>query len=161
MLLVRALQVAGDDARAERLLKAAVRARPREVVLRYTLGGVLTGQQPPKWREAVECYEATRALRPQFGAGLAWVLVQSGRAEDGLALFERLVAERPENPWVRILRGNALTARDRCRGAEAAYREALRLKPDLPEAHCNLGVALNELGRPKEAEAACREALRL
>jgi serine/threonine-protein kinase len=161
VLLVRALRVAGDDARAERLLKAAVRARPKEVVLRYTLGQVLTGQRPPKWREAVECYEATRALRPQFGAGLAWVLMQSGRAEDGLALYARLVAERPENPWVRLERGRAFYDRGRYGEAEAAYREALRLKPDYPAAHNNLGNALREQGRPKEAEAEYREALRL
>jgi putative PEP-CTERM system TPR-repeat lipoprotein len=161
VLLVRALRVAGDDARAERLLRAAVRARPQEVVLRYALGRVLTGQRPPKWREAVECYEATRALRPQFGAGLAWALVKSGRAEDGLALYARLVAERPDNPWLHTARGNALYDLDRYREAEVACREAIRLKPDYPEAYIGLGVALNRPGKLEEAEAAYREALRL
>src|SRR5262249_44355751 len=47
LLLARALRVAGDDGRAGRLLRAAVRARPQDLILRYALGKVLEGQRPP------------------------------------------------------------------------------------------------------------------
>src|SRR5262249_23106411 len=50
LTLVRALRVAGDDAGAQDLLRAALRARPREVGLHYALGNLLAGQQ--LWREA-------------------------------------------------------------------------------------------------------------
>src|SRR5262249_40657962 len=45
--------------------------------------------------------------------------------------------------------------------AEAALREAIRLRHNYPQAHTNLGIALNDQGKPVEAEAALREAIRL
>jgi serine/threonine-protein kinase len=161
LLRARALEVAGDEARAERLLRAAVRARPQEVVLRTTLGELMERQRPPRWREAVECYEAARALRPQLGSALASALVKSGQAEDGLALFERLVKEQPDNPWLHLAWGIALNGQRRYKEAEAEYREAIRLRPDDPKAHSNLGITLSEQRCYKEAEAECREAIRL
>src|SRR5205823_5424515 len=120
---------------------AALRARPQEVVLHDALGKLLTGQRPPRWREAVECYAAARALRPELGVSLAQALVQSGRVEDGLALYERLVKESRDNPWLHFRHGYALGELGRLREEEAAYREAIRLQPDLLKAHCNLGNA--------------------
>jgi tetratricopeptide (TPR) repeat protein len=157
--LARALQAAGDDLLAERLLAAAVQARPHEVVLQHSLGEVRARQG--RWREAVECYTAARALRPELGVALAEALVKAGRVSEGMTLFERLVAARPNNPWLRFVHGNALHDQGRFEKAEAAYREALRLKHDYPEAHTNLGVALFGQGRHKEAEAAYRAAIRL
>jgi hypothetical protein len=55
----------------------------------------------------------------------------------------------------------ALSTLGRQDEAEAAYREALRLRPDFADAYNNLGNALHALGRPDEAEASLREALRL
>jgi serine/threonine-protein kinase len=161
LTLSRALQAAGEDALAERLLRAAVRARPREVVLHHALGQLLEGQQPPRWGEAVECYAAARALRPELGVSLANALVECGRVSEGLALYERLVTERPDNPWLHLWRGHTFEVQRLWKEAEAAAREALRLRPDDAVAHVNLGVALNNQGRHKEAEAAHHEALRL
>jgi tetratricopeptide (TPR) repeat protein len=142
LTLARALQEAGEDALAERLLRAAVRARPREVVLHDLLGQLLAVQRPPRWGEAVECYAVARALRPELGESLADALVQGGRVSEGLALYERLVTERKDNPWLHFRRGNALYGQDRYKEAEAAYGEALRLQHDFPGPHTNLGAAL-------------------
>jgi serine/threonine-protein kinase len=161
LTLARALRLAGEEALAERLLRSAVRARPQEVVLRVALGDVFASRQPPRWAEAVEQYEAARALRPDLGEALANALVGSGRVEDGLALYQRLTVERPENPWLHFRHGYALGGQGRFPEAEAAYRAGLRLKPDVPAAHNNLGNALKHQGRFTEAEAAVREALRL
>jgi Flp pilus assembly protein TadD len=160
LTLARALQGTGEDALAERLLRSAVRARPREVVLHEALGHLLTEQRPPRWGEAVECYAVARALRPELGESLANALVQGGRASEGLALYERLVAERPDNPWLHAQRGYALGIQGCHKEAEEAYRAALRLKPDHAYAHHGLGAALDAQGRPKEAEDAFREATR-
>ncbi len=160
LTLARALRVAGDDERAERLLRTALRARPQEVVLHYALGDVLSSWQPPRWAEAVECYATARALRPEVAERLANALVQSGRVAEGLALYEQSVRDRP-NPWLLCQYGFALNSQGRYQEAEAALREALRLKPDYARAHANLGAALNRQGRHKEAEAACREAIHL
>jgi hypothetical protein len=79
LTLTRALRVAAEETSAERLLRAALMARPREVVLHYTLGQMLVSQQAPRWAEAVEYYGATRTLRPDLGVNLAQALRQSGR----------------------------------------------------------------------------------
>jgi tetratricopeptide (TPR) repeat protein len=185
LTLVQALQVGGDDVLAERILRASVRARPQEVVLRYTLAKLLSSQQPPKWQEAVECYEAARALRPQLGVGLADALIQVDRTEEGVALMERLVKERPDNPWLRTVAGFAFVADFSGRNlipdnpaspavvgvsleeqrmnkrAEEQFREAIKLKPDDSDSHSNLGFNLFMQRRYREAEVECREALHL
>src|SRR5262249_36902683 len=56
LALVRALQEAGHDPGAEGLLRAALRARPQEVVLQHRLGQLLAKQQ--RWQEAAESYAA-------------------------------------------------------------------------------------------------------
>jgi serine/threonine-protein kinase len=161
LTLTRALRQAGDDAGAERLLREARRARPREVVLHYALGKLLEEQPPPRWGQAVECYAAARALRPDLGERLANAQVNGGSEDEGFALYERLVADRKDSPYLHFQRGYAFDEKGRHKEAEAAYREAIRLKPDEPVAHVSLGVALNDQGRHKEAEAAYREAIRL
>src|SRR5262249_36010153 len=161
LLLARALRVAGDDQLAERLLRAAVRARPQDLILRYALGKLLEVQRPPKWQEAIACYEAARALRPQLGLALAEALMQSGQAEQGLEMYERLVAEKPENPWIHIYYAGALYHQRRYREAEARDREALKLQPDYHVAHYNLGNSLLGQRRYREAELAYHEATRL
>jgi serine/threonine-protein kinase len=161
LTLTRALRLAGDDALAERLLRAALWSRPQEVVLHDALGKLLEEQTPPRRAEAVECYATARALRPELGVALARSLVDSGRVGDGLALYQRLATEKRENPWLHLVIGIALRGQGRDKEAEAAFRAAIRLKPDYHLAHGNLGSALHTQGRSKEAEAAIREALRL
>jgi tetratricopeptide (TPR) repeat protein len=159
LTLTQALQQAGDDELAERLLGAAVQARPAEVTLQHSLGQVRA--RLGRWRQAVECFAAARALRPELGVALAGALVSSGRVEQGLAQLQGLVAARPGNPWLRLIHGRALSLLGRDKEAEAAYREAIRLKHDYPAALNHLGAALYALGRHNEAEAACRESIRL
>jgi serine/threonine-protein kinase len=161
LALAWALHAGGDDALAERLLRTAVIARPREVVLHTQLGQLLWEQRPPRWGEAVECFAAARALRPELGVALAESLVNCGRKDEGFALYERLAAERKDNPWIHYQLGRALWEGGRNKEAEAAFREAIRLKPDDPKAHNALGVALFPQARFGEAGAAYREAIRL
>jgi Flp pilus assembly protein TadD len=156
--LARALHEVGDEARAERLLRAAVLARPQEVVLHIMLGNLLKNKEPPAWQEAVACYASARALRPELGIALVEALVHSGRLDEGLTLAQRLTAEQPNNPWVHFIRGLALSTRGRDRDAEAACREAVRLGPKLYAAHNGLGVVLARQGRLQEAVAAFRKA---
>jgi tetratricopeptide (TPR) repeat protein len=159
LALVRALRTAGDDGFAENLLRAALLANPRQVLLLHALGQLLQAQQ--RWQQAVEVYAALRAVRPALGVSLAKVLIAAGRVKEGLALFEWLTAEQPDNPAVPFSLGVALHNQGRPKEAEEAFREAIRLKNDLPEAHYNLGVALQKQDRDKEAEEAYRQAIRV
>jgi tetratricopeptide (TPR) repeat protein len=159
LTLARALHVAGNDVLAETLLRAALRARPQEVVLHSNLVKLLAAQH--RWPEVVEIGATLRGIRPELGAILAHALVNAGRVKEGLALFERLTEERKDDPVVHAALGIAFGDQGRDKEAEAAYREALRLKPDLHQAHNNLGVALAKQGKPVEAVASFKNALRL
>jgi serine/threonine-protein kinase len=144
LTLIRALRVAREEALAEQLLRAAVQARPREVVLYHALGHLLVEQEPPRWPEAVEFYRAARALRPDLGVELAEALLHSGHAREGLTLLARLVRERPDNPFLHFQQGFALDRQGDWDGAIACYQRAIVLDPKSPPAHNNLGVALYE-----------------
>jgi serine/threonine-protein kinase len=157
--LTRALRVAGEDTLAERLLRAALTARPREVVLYHALGQLLQEQEPPRWAEAVECYLAARALRPDLGVSLATALLRSGREREGLDLFAWLVQERPDNPYLHFRQGTALHDRRELDGAVACYRKALALDPKFARAWAALGQTHLMAGRLDEAREATRRAL--
>ena len=77
---------------AEQLLRAAVLARPQEAALYAALGEHHFARR--RWGEAVECYAAARALRPELGMILATALARAGRQEEGLVLLTRMAAER-------------------------------------------------------------------
>jgi serine/threonine-protein kinase len=161
LTLARALGAAGEGARAERLLRAAVVARPREVVLHNALGQLLATQRPPRWAEAVECYAAARVARPDLGVNLARALRGSGRDGEGLALLARLVSERPASPYLHFHLAYALAAQGRADEAIGHYEQALRLDSKDAAAHNNLGAALYAKGKVDEAVGHFEEALRL
>src|SRR5262249_11501635 len=102
----RALQEAGDGAPAGGVQRPAGQAQPHGAVLRRALGDALARQQ--RWAEAAACYAAARALHPELGLALAEALLKSGRAEEGLALFERLLRDRPDDPWLYLWHGYVL-----------------------------------------------------
>src|SRR5262249_27343577 len=148
------------DLGAQDLLRAALRARPREVVLHHALGNLLAGQL--RWREAAERYATVRALRPGLGGTLAPARGKARGVREGPGPFRRLSAERKDDPWVHLHAGFALfNDLPRHKEAEAAFQQAIRLKRDHPTPHYSLGIALNAQGRDKEAEAAYQEAIRL
>jgi tetratricopeptide (TPR) repeat protein/serine/threonine protein kinase len=159
--LTRALRAAGEEALAEQLLRAALTARPREVVLYHTLGQLLTGQEPPRWAEAVECYRAARVLRPDLGVNLATALQQSGRWGEALGLLAWLVKERPDNPYLHFHQAYALDAKHDLDGAIACYKKAIELDSKDAPAHNNLGNALKDKHDLDGALACCKKALAL
>jgi serine/threonine-protein kinase len=161
LTLTRALRGAGDDAPAAHLLREALMAHPREVVLYQTLGEVLSQHKPPQWREAVECYRVARVLRPDLGVKLALALVHSGRASESVALLGRMLREQPDHPYLHFHLGMAFHSDGLLAEAEAAYRQAIALEPSFAEAHNNLAHILSERGKTTEAEAACRKAIDL
>jgi serine/threonine-protein kinase len=159
LTLARALDVAGEKSRGEHLLRAAIVARPKEVVLHYTLGQMLATQEPPRWAEAVECYGAARALRPDLGASLAKALRGSGRYDEALDLLARLVKEVPKNPDLHFQQGLALRDKGRLDEAMEAYRQAIVLNPKDAKAHNNLGNAWYHKGQLDEAMGEYRQAI--
>ena len=78
---------------------------------------------------------------------------------DSVTLWTHTVAVTHANYRAYTNLGFALAEAQSSARAEAAYREALRLKPDYPNARNYLGALLVDLRRPGEAEAELRAAL--
>jgi serine/threonine-protein kinase len=162
--LARALSDAGEEAEAEHLLRASISARPREVVLYHTLALLLTKRGSPRLRlpEALECYTALAALRPELRTVLAWYLNMAGRQGDALTLVDQLIAEGSVNPFHdHFNRGCILADLGRTREAIAAVTKANSYDADYPNAHAFLGYQLSKKGRYQEAVAAYDRAIQL
>ena len=78
---------------------------------------------------------------------------------DSVTLWTHTVAVTQANYRAYTNLGFALAEAQSSARAEAAYREALRLKPDYPNARNYLGALLVDLRRPEEAEVELRAAL--
>jgi tetratricopeptide (TPR) repeat protein len=159
LMLARALREAGDEAAAAQLLRDAVQVRQQEVVLYHALGQLLASRED--WSGAVACYTAVQALRPGLGEPLADAQVNAGQVVEGLKLYDQLVKDQGDNPYLHFRRAYALHSQQRFQEAEAAYCTSVSLKPDNPFVHNGLGATLARQGRHAEAEAQYREALRI
>jgi len=159
--LARALDVAGAADRAEELLVAADAARPGQVVLLDARGKLLQRQGPARLAEAIACYQAARAVRPDLGLALGQALLAARREREAEAVLREVARRRPDDAMVPFRLAEALFARGKLAESEAAYRAALALRPDFVAAVTNLGNVLAERGRPDEAIAAYRDALAL
>jgi tetratricopeptide (TPR) repeat protein len=78
-----------------------------------------------------------------------------------LRWYQAAVAAAPTNPVAHNSLGVVLFIRRDLAGAEAAFREALRLDPKLANAHNGLGLALMDRGDLDGAVAEFKETLRL
>ncbi len=85
-----------------------------------------------------------------------------GREDEALLEFREAARLKPEYSWAYSGQGVILAdvKRDYA-GAEAMFREVLRLAPDDANAHGNLGDALVHRGKVSEGVAELREAIRL
>jgi tetratricopeptide (TPR) repeat protein len=95
---------------------------------------------------------------------LALSLAQSKppRLEEAVGFFRAALALRPQSPFLHLNLGRALQNQGKLAEAEAAFREAIRLKPDEATAYDALGGFLCDLKRDYAgAVIAFGEALRL
>jgi hypothetical protein len=95
------------------------------------------------------------------GLEAARALMQRGEAAAAVTLLERLAAARRGDVEVLFALGNAHGMLNQDAAAEAAFREAARLRPDLRDAHLNVAFALLYQGRQREALAPLLAARRL
>lgn len=92
---------------------------------------------------------------------LGMLCVQTGRADEGVALIQQAVQLNGMVPAMHSNLGNALMAAGRHQEAVAAYNKAIAQQPAFADAHCNKGNALRELQRPAQAVAAFDQAIAL
>jgi serine/threonine-protein kinase len=165
-LLGRALNDAGDPTRAEAVLRRAERLHPDDVWINYDLARAL--EKLARRDEAIRYYTAARSLRRETAHELAHTLEAKGEGDEALAILEDLRQQRPDSGRHLGCLGRALKSQGRSKeakavlaAAEAANREAVRLRPDDVLAHFSLGFALYMQGKLDDAIAEYRTAIRI
>ncbi len=83
----------------------------------------------------------------------AYVLgyIRAHRLVDALRLLDTWIADFPDSPHPRMLRGQIYSELSRFKDAEADFRRALSAHPDHSEAALGLADVLRELKRPQES----------
>ena len=125
---------AGDLTVAESVLRRAQQLYPGDVWINHELGKVLESRG--RLDEAIRFYTAARAIRPETAHELAHALEKRGDSDESLAVHRDLNALRPGNATIlgclgRLLKAKGLAreASEALAAAEAAEREAERLRP--------------------------------
>jgi tetratricopeptide (TPR) repeat protein len=116
------------------------------------------------WREETE--RRRRLVCGGLGAAaiavcMAGTILRNRDYQDGLVMWSKTVALRPENARARSSLGIVRCARGDIAGALRACEEALRIDPTYAEAAFNLGMSLVERGLLAEGVAAYRRALEI
>jgi len=146
--------------RARELGREILRLAPSDPAGHFVLGLVESRSGD---RAAAE-KEYWKALELQAGYhrarfNLAQLLLDDSRPAEAAGQFEILVRVSSDSRAAFGL-ARARRAQNDLEGAEAAYREAIRLTSGrYPEAFLNLGSLLHDSGRDSESEAAYRKAL--
>ncbi|WP_250500894.1 cellulose synthase subunit BcsC-related outer membrane protein [Caballeronia sp. GAWG1-5s-s] len=102
---------------------------------------------PARWKDALTSATYWTYTSDAIGAR------SNGQIAQAKALFERAIAIDPSDVTAQVLLGEMLLANGDPRGAEAAYRMALRRQADNPDAIRGLVGALAAQGRGDEALA--------
>jgi len=87
----------------------------------------------------------------------AIALYRQGRANDSVAILDRLIKAAPQNPWFQELKGQVLFEASRAREAIPAYRDAVRLAPEQPLLRVAYARAMVEGGDAAQARTALGE----
>jgi tetratricopeptide (TPR) repeat protein len=157
-------------AEAVRLLLAANRDQPDDLLTTMMLAERLSKAGPRQAANAARFYTAALMLRPgslPLLSGLAESLKQAGRREESVECDRRVesaakkaIALNPRSAIAYHCLGLALAGQSRRAEAAEAHRRAMGLAPNAVSAY-NLAVILKELGREAEAITSLREAIQL
>lgn len=152
----------GSTAEAEKRLREAIAANPRDAAYHNDLGDVLQAQA--RFGEAEGAYRQALLLQPHSAPiynNLANALNAQGRLDDALAAYRQ--ALRIDAGFAEIHSNLATLLRQKGELAEAiaALRRAIELKPGYAMAYSNLGHALLDNRQIPEAIAALQQALAL
>jgi Tfp pilus assembly protein PilF len=81
----------------------------------------------------------------------AKLLHSEHQLEEAIVEYKAAAELDEENPWIFNAMGLAMTEARDFKGAEKAFRQALKLNAELTDVHNNLGVLYSEMGKKEEA----------
>lgn len=140
--LTKASRAQGRDELADSILDRAM-AIDANVAELYFLTGEKLKDEPGRLRDALEAYERSVELRPDYAEArmaLGIQLLAGGNYDDALSHFRAAESLIPNVPAVHVNLGDAHRASKQWTDAQLAYRRALELESKLPEAHFGLGL---------------------
>jgi tetratricopeptide (TPR) repeat protein len=153
LLAARTYEAASDDARAESVLRDALRIDPHNVAASFQLAAALDrqkrlGEGLQVMKQFVDAHPASVEAR----TSLAQLLEKAGRVRDAQAQYEKVIAERPSATnaairlaWIHVNTGGSLDA-----ALDLALR-ARRQLPNSPEANDLVGVIFVRKHLPSSA----------
>jgi serine/threonine-protein kinase len=142
------------------LLRAAELRHRQDFWVHFDLGEAL--QKARQLEEAIGCYRAALALRPEATAALlnlGTALKDKGQIDEAITHYQQALDLDSKLALARYNLGTALIDKGRVDEAIAHLQQALVLDPNYAPAHHNLGSALSAMGRRDEAIACFRKAL--
>ena len=168
LLLARMFNRAGDAKSAVAVLRAAVVRYPGDVWTNTELATLLRQTQPSEFDEAIRYYTAARALRPETGLDLAYLLELAGRDHEAEAVNRELTRQNPKNviclfTFLRSLRRNGKVdeARSVAQRITAPLRDKIGREPNNVSYRRELGQLLWVTGDAHAAITELREAVRI
>jgi serine/threonine-protein kinase len=144
------------------LLRAAQLQHPQDFWVHLQLGMALV--EAKQWEEAIGCYRAALALRPQATAALnnlGNVLKDQGRLDEAIAHYQKALQLDPKLAKAHSNLGFALQGKGRLEEAIDHCQKAIQIDPNDAQHHSNLGRALKSKGRIDEAIAHYQLAIQL
>ncbi|GEM_PF-1460907 len=153
----------GKYADAEAAFREALRLRPNDWALLYSLGFALEYQN--RVADAEAAYQRAVDLNPKYSNGhfrLALMRIYLGRYAEAEKAYRAAAQIAPSQSGTRVGLGYALEKQGHRAEAEAQYREAIKLAPENYWGHLRLGHLLaGSLERYADAEGPSRTAVRL
>jgi tetratricopeptide (TPR) repeat protein len=140
--------------KAAEFYEKAVTANPEDAQSLGTLAGIYAEQK--KTEEAIDAFEraiaaTTGDTRSRFRSQLGKVLITEQQFDKAAAVYDSLVAEKPDNASYRYNLGASLKAMKNFNEAMPHLEKAIELKPDFGLAYQELAGCYNELGRYGDA----------
>lgn len=108
LYLASSYRIAGDTDRAEPLFQEVLKLDPDNAVALNELALLLSARNDPQAKKLAEHAYTTYPDNPAIGDTFAWILVQSGDAERGRQILEKVLKAAPADPEARYHYGAAL-----------------------------------------------------
>jgi tetratricopeptide (TPR) repeat protein len=157
------LQVVGELAAMEQLLRGGQERFPNDFWLNHDLGMALVHMKPPQVEKGLPFLMAALALRsdsPVAYLDLGNALLAKQDREGAMRCFRAAFDLDPKFAPAHIGVGRVLMEKKDFEGAIDRYRTGIHLDSKSAVAHYNLGRALREVGRARRDNKALEEAFR-
>jgi tetratricopeptide (TPR) repeat protein len=152
MLMGEALDEMKDPVGAQREVRAAVTANPREPNVHFGLGYLLWTKG--QYAEAAQEFQAELDNDPQHQQAMLYLAdadIQLEKLDEAAPLLEKVIAQTPGSAMAHRDLGIVFAARGENNEAVKEFQQAIRIAPGDVNAHYRLARLYRSMGRTAEA----------